>query len=70
MIRNLSKNIALPFKYDETIHKSSMAILITEELDVLKHGLKCQIHPLPVNKTDGLGAIDFIYRIMTKDLKN
>ena len=35
-IRNLTKNIALPFTHNETIHNLSTLMLTTEELDVLK----------------------------------
>ena len=69
-IRNLTKNIALPFTHNETIHNLSTITLTTGELDVLKYGLKHPIHPLHVNKTDVLTTFDFILRTMTKDLKN
>ena len=42
----------LPFTHNETIHDLSTITLTTEELDVLKYGLKHPIHPLHVNKTD------------------
>ena len=51
-IRNLTKKIVLPFTHNETIHDLSTITLTTEELDVLKYGLKHPIHPLHVNKTD------------------
>ena len=51
-IRNLTKKIVLPFTRNETIHDLSTITLTTEELDVLKYGLKHPIHPLHVNKTD------------------
>ena len=69
-IRNLTKNIALPFTHNETIHNLSTIALTTEELDVLKYGLKHPIHPLHVNKTDVLTTFDFILRTMIKDFKN
>ena len=69
-IRNLTKNIALPFTHNETIHNLSTITLTTEELDVLKDGLKHPIHPIHVNKIDVLTTFDFILRTMTKDLKN
>ena len=49
-IKNLTKNIALPFTHNETIHNLSTITLTTEELDVLKYGLKHLIHPLHINK--------------------
>ena len=59
-IRNLTKNIELPFTHNETIHNLSTITLTTEELDVLKYGLKHPIHPLHVNKTDVMTFFDFI----------
>ena len=50
-IRNLTKNIALLFTHKETIHNLSVIALTTEELDVLKYGLKHLIYPLHINKT-------------------
>ena len=44
-------------------------MLTTEELDVLKYGLKHLIHPLQINKTDALTTCDFILRTMTKNKK-
>ena len=38
-VRNLTKNIALPFTHNKTIHNLSTITLTTEELDVLKYGL-------------------------------
>ena len=69
-IRNLTKSIALPFTHNETIHNLSTITLTTEELDVLKYGLKYPLHPLHLNKTVVLKTFDFILRTMTKDLKN
>ena len=69
-ITNLTKNIALPFTHNETIHNLSTITLTTEELDVLKYGLKHPIHPLHVNKTDALTTFEFILKTMTKDLKH
>ena len=68
-IRNLTNNIALPFTLNETIHNLS-TIIATEELDVLKYGLKHPIHTLHVNKTDVLITFEFIPKTMTKDLKH
>ena len=43
---------------------------MTEELQLLKYGLKHPIHPLQVSKTDILTTFDFIHRAMTKDLRD
>ena len=69
-IRSLSKKIALPFTLNETIHNLSTITLTTEELDILKPGLKHSTYPLHVNKTDALTNLDFILRTMAKDLEN
>ena len=69
-IRNLTKNIALLFTHKETIHNLSVIALTTEELDVLKYGLKHLIYPLHINKTDLWTTFEFILKIMTKDLKH
>ena len=69
-IRNLTKNIVLPFTHNEIIHNLYTATLTKEELDVLKYGLKHPIHPLHVNKTDALTTFEFILKTMTKDLKH
>ena len=63
-------NIALPFTHNETIHNLSTITLTTEELDVLKDGLKHLIHPLHVNKTDVLTTFEFTLKTMTNDLKH
>ena len=44
--------------------------LRTEELELLKYGLKHPIHPLQVNQTDILTTFDFIHRAITKDLRD
>ena len=47
----------------------SNVTLTTEELELLKYGLKHHIQPLQVNKTDILTTFDFIHRAMTKGLR-
>ena len=69
-IRNLTKNIALPFTHNEIIHNLSTRTSTTEELDVLKYALKHPIHLLHVNKTDVLTTLVFILKTITKDIKN
>ena len=48
----------------------SSKLLTTEELEVLKYGLKHPIYPLRINKTDILTTFDFIHRAMTNDIKD
>ena len=69
-LRNLTKNVTLPFTDTETVHNLSNVNLTTEELELLKYGLKHPIHPLQVNKTDILTTFDFIHHAMTKDLRD
>ena len=69
-LRNLTKNVTLPFRDTETVHNLSNVTLTTEELELLKYGLKHPIHPLQVNKTDILTTFDFIHCAMTKDLRD
>ena len=69
-LRNLTKNITLPFTDSETIHNLSNVTLTTKKLELLKYGLKHPIHPRQVNKTDILRMFYFIHRAMTKDLRD
>ena len=70
-LRNLTKSLSLPFTTAESVHNLSSKLLTTDELEVLKYGLKHPIHPLQINKTDILTTFDFIHGAMTKnDLKD
>ena len=67
----LTKSISLSFTTAETVHNLSSKLLTTDELEVLKYGLKHPIHPLQINKTDILTTFDFVHGAMTKnDLKD
>ena len=68
-LRNLTKNVTLPFTNTKTVYNLANVTLTTEELELLKYGLKHPIHPLQVNKMDILTTFDFIRRAMTKDSK-
>ena len=57
------------FTNTKTVHNLPNVTVTTEELELLKYGLKHPIHPLQVNKTDIL-TFDFIHRAMTKDLRD
>ena len=39
-LRNLTKSLSLPFTTTETVHNLSSKLLTTDELNVLKYGLK------------------------------
>ena len=69
-LRNLTKNVTLPFTNTKTVYNLSNVTLTTEELELLKYGLKHPIHPLQVNKMDILTTFDFIRRAMTKDSRD
>ena len=45
-------------------------MLTTNELEVLKYGLKYPIHPLQINKTNFLTTFYFIHHAITNDLKD
>ena len=69
-LRNLTKSLSLAFTTTETVHNLSSKLLTTDELEVLKYGLKHPIHPLQITKTNILTTFDFIHRAMTNDLKD
>ena len=69
-LRNLTKSLSLPFTTAESVHNLSSKLLTTDELEVLKYGLKHPIHSLQITKTDILTTFDFIHRTMTNDLKD
>ena len=69
-LRNLTTSLFLPFTTTQTIHNLSSKLLATDELEVLKYGLKHPIHPLQINKTNILTTFDFIHRAMANDLKD
>ena len=69
-LKNLTKNVTLPFTDTETVHNLSNFNLTTEELEPLKYGLKHPTHSLQVNKMDILSTFDFIHRAIPKDLRD
>ena len=68
-LRNLTKSISSPFTAAEIVHNLSSKLLTTDQLEVLKYGLKHPIHLLQTNKWDILTTFNFIHRAMTNDLK-
>ena len=68
-LRNLTKNVTLPFTDTKTVHNLSNVTLMTEEFELLKNSLKHPTHPLQVNKMDIL-TFDFIHGAITKDLRD
>ena len=69
-LRNLTKSTSLPFTTAETVHNLSSKWLTTDELEVLKYGLKHPIYPLQINKVDILTTFDFTHHAITNDLKD
>ena len=68
-LKNLTRNVVLPFTPPDTVMNLSKTKL-TEELDILKFGLKHSIEPLCINEADVLTTFDFIHRAMSKDLQD
>ena len=54
----------------ETVHNLSSNILTTDQLEVLKYGLKHPISPLQINKTDVITTFDLIHHARTNDIKD
>ena len=69
-LKNLTKNVTLPFTDTETVHNLSNFNLTTEELESLKYGLKHPTHSLQVNKMDILSTFDFFHGTIPKDLRD
>ena len=69
-LKELTRNVVLPFHPVETVLNLSGTRLSDDELEILKYGLKHSIEPLHINKTDVLTTFDFIHRSMSKDLKH
>ena len=68
-LKELTRNVVLPFTPAETVLNLSGTRLSDDELEILKDGLKHSIEPLHINKTDLLTTFDFIHQSMSKDLK-
>ena len=69
-LKNLTRNVVLPFTPTDTVMNLSKTKLTEEELDILKFGSNHSIEPLRINKTDVLTTFDFIHRAMSKDLQD
>ena len=68
-LRDLTKNIQLPFTSDETIKNFSRYNLTEAETLILKFGLKQPIEPKTLIKTDILTTFESIHRTLSRDLK-
>ena len=69
-LKNLTKNIQIPFTSDETIRNLSSYKLTEEEAKILKYGLKHSIEPKHLLKTDILTTFEQIDRSLLCDLKD
>ena len=63
-LKELTRNVVLPFTPAETVLNLSTTRLSDDELEILKDGLKHSIEPLYISKTDVLTTFDFIHRSM------
>ena len=68
-LKELTRNVVLPFTPAETVLNLSGTRLSDDELEILKDGLKHSTEPLHINKTDVLTTFDFVHQSMSKDLK-
>ena len=68
-VRNLNKNIQLPFTSDETIKNFSRYKLTKAETSILKFGLKQPIEPKTLTETNVLSTFESIRRSLSHDLK-
>ena len=69
-LKELTRNVALPFTPAETVLNLSRTRLSDDESEILKYGLKHSSEPLLINKTDVLTTFDFIHQSMSKDLNH
>ena len=60
-LKNLTKNIQIPFTSDETIRNLSSYELTEEEAEILKYGLKHSTEPKHLLKTDILTTFEQIH---------
>ena len=69
-LKNLAKNIQIPFTSDETIKNLSSYKLTEEEAEILKYGLKHKIEPKHLLKTNILGTFEQFHRSLSVSLKD
>ena len=69
-LKDLTKNMQIPFTSDETIKNLSSYKLTEEEAEILKYGLKHPIEPKHLLKTDILATFEQIHRSLSRDLKD
>ena len=67
-LRDLTKDISLPFRSDETVTNLSSYTPTQEELEVLKHGLSYAIQPARIDKTDVFASFELIHRFMKENI--
>ena len=69
-LKNLTKNLQIPFTSDEKIKNLSSYKLTEEEAEILKYGSKHPIEPKHLLKTDILATFEQIHRFLSRDLKD
>ena len=69
-LKNLTKNLQIPFTSDEKIKNLSSYKLTEEEAEILKYGSKHPIEPKHLLKTDILATFEQIHRPLSRDLKD
>ena len=69
-LKNLTKNIQIPFTSDETIKKLSSYKLTEEKAKILKYDLRHLIEPKNLLKTDILAIFEQIHCSLSCDLKD
>ena len=69
-LKELTRNVVLPFSPAETVLNLSGTRLSDDELKILKYRSKHSIEPFHITKTDVLTMFDFIHWSMSKGLKH
>ena len=69
-MKNLTKNLTLPFSHQDTITNLSAQKLTEAELDLLKNGLDFSMRHPDLNKSDILGTFEMIHYAMKEKLKD
>ncbi|XP_068739114.1 uncharacterized protein [Montipora capricornis] len=67
-LKNLTRNMVLPFSPTETVTNLSSQNLTSEQLGILKYGLSHSICTPTINKTDVFSCFELIHRTMVRNL--
>ena len=69
-LRNLTKNMSLPFKSHEIMNNLSNYRLARDEEELLKFGLNYGIPPLKISQTDIFTSFELLNSFLTSNLKD